>query len=251
VSDFSKFFKGAADPSLASKAPPVRIETPRLVIREIRPDDADRFFEISTTPGFYYYCFDGTRESAEAFVSNAIANQVIDAKTGRRESYVMAVELKSTGECIGHVAIEPVDFWKPEVQANVNFYDGVTEEQKKTLGEARYEVNYFIDPKHQSGGLGSEAAVNMTHYAFSTLGLLALSVTQHPVNTASINVSRAKLGYVPIGETQIDTTNGPEPRILSICTGKEFYERRKQDRFQYILGYNEGAAAKPNDFKPS
>jgi len=239
VSDLSKrFFKGAADPVEANEASKVRFETPRLIIREIRPDDVDRFHEISSTPGFHYYCFDGTREAAQAFVDNAIANQGIDKKTGRRESYVLAVELKSTGECIGHVAIEPVDFFKPEVQANVTFYENTTPEQRVLLNYATHEPNYFVDVKHQNGGLGSEALINIVHYAWEVLGFRSMSATQHPTNVKAIHNAQTKIGCVPIGDTQIDTTNGMEPRILSILTPATFYPCRENDKFQNIQGYD-------------
>ncbi len=192
---------------------PVTIETPRLILREHEPSDAKRILEISRTPGFFYYCFDGTPEKVEEFLKEAERTQKPDPKTGMRENHMMAVIVKDTGELIGHACIQRVDY-----------VEGVD-----------YEPNYFIDPAHQGAGYGPEALCNMIDFAFRELGQTALTSTQHPDNTKAIALAERHYGFKNIGEVEIDTVVGKQPRLLSMTTAEDFYAIRANDKRPMFL----------------
>jgi RimJ/RimL family protein N-acetyltransferase len=192
---------------------PVTIETPRLILREHEPADVDRILEISRAPDFFYYCFDGTREKAEDFIREALRTQEADPATGMRENHMMAVVLKETGKVIGHACIQRADY-----------VPGID-----------YEPNYFIDPAEQGKGYGPEALCNMIDFAFTALGQTALTSTQHPGNLKAIALAEKLYGFRNIGEVQIDTVAGRQPRLLSQTTAGDFYALRAHDKRPMFL----------------
>lgn len=201
-------FSSKADPEKVQDAAKIKIETPRLVLREFEPEDIDRIHEISSMPGFFYYCFDGTREKSAEFVQSAIDSQKPDMKTGKRENVLLAVALKDTGHLVGHVSIEAVDH-RPGVDD--------------------YEINFFTDPAVQKKGYGREAAVNMMRYGFEDMGLDDYIVTIHPKNAPSQRVAITE-GYVKVGETKIMTSKGEQPRDMLVLTKEAFYNQRARDK---------------------
>lgn len=201
---------------------PVRIETPRLILREMEPEDADRILEMTTKPGFFYYCFDGTREKVDAFLQEAARTRAIDPETGMRENHMLSVVVKDTGELVGHVCLEQVHY----------------------VAGLNYEVNFFIDPDHQSKGYGREAAANLMHYGFQTMDMLAYTATVHPDNGPSQRVTRTE-GYRKIADITIRTVRGEEPRDLFILTPEAFYEAHKNDKRPVIPGLGGGPGPKP------
>lgn len=192
------------------KFKPVLIETPRLILREIKPEDTQRFFEITTAPGFIYCYFDGTKESVVKFVNKAIDAQ--NPANKKRTEYLLAVVEKNTGELIGHVSIE----------------------NENLVKDYSCSVNFFVDPKYQSKGYGREAGVNIMRYALEDLSLPGFSVTIHPDNKPSLKVATNE-GYKEIGKTTLETSRGIEPRLLLILTKDDFYAQRKNDKVAYML----------------
>ncbi len=208
---YNKFFK-SADPKEALNAHLITMETPRLILREHKPEDITRIHEISQCEGFDYYCLDGTREKAEEFIKEAKRTQKPDPKEGRRQNHMLAITMKDTGEVIGHTCLE-----------RVHYVDG-----------ADYEVNFFVDPACQNKGYGLEAILNLTHYAFETYDLKTITVTTRPDNKPSQHLIE-KEGYTKIASITMDTVNGPEPRELFILQKATFYEKRAQDKRPILL----------------
>ena len=190
----------------------ITIETPRLVLREHRPEDLDRLVEMTSKPGFFYYCFDGTKEKVQAFLKKCIDSRLADPHSKKREDIMLAIELKETGELVGHVSIEKM------------FY----------LNQKAYEINFFVDPACQNKGYGREAAVNLMRYGLEDLKLPGYTVTAHPENAASKHVIYTE-GYVKIGDTSMETTNGIEPREVFLLTGEAFYKVREKDKKPMLL----------------
>ena len=195
-----KAFFGAANDNSAQHAQGVRYETPRLVLREIKADDVQRVHEISNAPGFFYYCFDGSLEKAQAFVDKAIQTQTPDPKTGYRSDVMLAVCEAGSDVMIGHVSLEAVDY-----------VEGIG-----------YEPNFFMDPNHQSTGYGREAVTNLMHHGFALLNVDQYTATAHPDNVRSQNVIKT-LGFRKVADITMDTTKGPEPRELYTLTQDDFY----------------------------
>jgi hypothetical protein len=65
-------------------AKPVHIETPRLILRETQASDLDAFRDITTRPGFYYYCFDGSDNKLHDFINESIKTQSPRQTSGLR-----------------------------------------------------------------------------------------------------------------------------------------------------------------------
>lgn len=190
---------------------PVTLETPRLIVRELEMSDAERIYQMTSAPGFKYYCFDGTREKVMDFLGDAFATRKNTAD-GKRPEYLLGVEVKDTKEFVGHVSLQ-----------RVNYVAGY-----------EYDVNFFIDQNVQNKGYGREAIVNLMRFALEDLGLPGFTVTIHPNNGPSLSVAESE-GYQRIGETQIKTVFGEEPRVILRLTKEEFYEQRKKDKKPIFL----------------
>lgn len=202
-------FSKSAKPDSANL---ITMETPRLILREHTTADVQRMHEIAQTPGFVYYCLDGTQQKAEDFIQEAIRTQTPDATTGRRENHMLAIVMKDTGEVIGHTCLETVPY----------------------VEEAPYEVNFFVDPIYQSKGYGLEAILNIMHYGFQKYDLKALMATTHPNNGPSRHLI-IKEGYIQIANIDMDTVNGKEPRHLFILARETFYDKRSNDKRPILL----------------
>lgn len=209
MTDLSKYFSYNADPA---KPHLITMETPRLILREHEMGDVTRMHEIAQTPGFVYYCLDGTKQKAEDFIKEAIRTQTPDPATGRRENHMLAIVLKDTGEVIGHCCLEKVPY----------------------VEEAPYEVNFFVDPIYQNKGYGIEAILNIMHYGFQKYDLKALMATTHPNNGPSRHMI-VREGYIHIANIDMDTVNGKEPRHLFIMARETFYDRRTKDKRPILL----------------
>lgn len=209
MSNLPNQFSNSADPA---KQHLITMETPRLLLREHVMADAGRIRDISKTPGFIYYCLDGTMKKARDFIHEATRTQKPDPATGRRENHMLAIVLKDTGEVIGHTCLETVPY----------------------VEEAPYEVNFFIDPQYQSKGYGLEAILNLMHYGFQHYGLKAMMATTHPDNGPSRHLI-VKEGYIQINTIEMDTVNGKEPRHLFILARETFYDRRSKDKRPILL----------------
>jgi len=179
----------------------VNIETPRLILREFKPSDSKRLLEISNSKGFFYYCFDGSQEKVDAFMKKA-SDSRNDAYKGKERKYIiLAIIRKDTQEFIGVTSLENFHFVK----------------------DHNHELNFFVDPKHQGKGFGTEAISNMGHYGFSHMGIKGFNVTIHPKNLASQAVAKSQ-GFKQVDSTIINTSRGKEPRSVFIINKRNFYK---------------------------
>lgn len=191
----------------------VKLVTPRMVIREIEPSDAARILEISKTPGFEYYCFDGTQEKVDDYLKKCAEHRQPDGSDGKRTYIMLAMTLKDTGEFIGGVSLE-----------NKHFY-----------GDLNYEVNFFVDPKHQNRGYGREAAVNIMRYAFEDFGLKGINVTIEPDNKSSLAVAHGE-GYKEVGDVDIKTPcYGVRKHLVLMLDRETFWAQRNKDKKPMLL----------------
>jgi RimJ/RimL family protein N-acetyltransferase len=209
----------------SQKQYPVTIETPRLILRELEAADARRLLEITSTPGFKYYCFDGTQEKVADFLKDSVRSRAT-AADGNREEVMLAITLKDTGKLIGHVSLQRTSY----------------------LAGYPFDANFFVDPAYQSKGYGREAIINMKKYGYDEMGLSGYNITVHPDNKNSLAVFVSE-GYKIVGQTTIKTVAGDEPRVLLLQTKDEFYARRKLDKRPLLLD-NTKKAANENTPKP-
>lgn len=175
------------------------IETDKLVIREIDVADIDDFHELINHPGFSYYCFDGSRESVESFVEDAISGQEAIKKGELRKTFMMAIENKASKELVGHVSVDLLDK-APE----------------------DYDLAYFTHPKHQGKGIAFEASSGFLKKVFEHLDPAKVVATVHPENFGSIKVLN-RLGFRATGETSyVESADGKNERLWYTMTRDDF-----------------------------
>ncbi len=148
------------------------LETPRLFLRHLVPDDLDALYALYRDPEMRrYFPVEGaspdrtltreeTREELEWF---------LNGHPRRPELGLWATVLKENGAFIGRCGLLP---WSLE-------------------GQDEVEVAYMIDKAYWGRGLGSEAARAIRDYAFEQLGLSRLVSFIDPANAASAGVARA------------------------------------------------------------
>lgn len=191
----------------------VKLETPRLILREIEASDAPRILDITKTPGFEYYCFDGTQEKVDDYMKKCADHRLPDGDDGRRTYIMLAITRKDTGEMIGGISLE-----------NKNFYD-----------DLNYEINFFVDPKHQSQGFAREASINLMRYAFEDFGLKGINVTIEPDNKNSLATAKSE-GYRVVGDVDIKTPcYGVRKHLILMLDKQGYYEQRKKDKKPFLL----------------
>ena len=150
------------------------IETARLRIRPFRPDDAPALYRIhlesAVKPWFPNESYADLAETAGAieFFSDCVLQQHLP--------YVLAIELKETGELIGDTGMSEVD--------------GAPDEM---------EIGYVITEAHAGQGLASEAARAMTRFTAETFGASTFWGRVVKGNTASTRVLE-KAGYTFLRE---------------------------------------------------
>lgn len=147
------------------------LETDRLLLRRLVPDDLDALFALYRDPEMRRFfpqegvtpdktlTYDETREELEWFMNGHPRHP---------ELGLWATILKETGAFIGRCGLLP---WTID-------------------GQDEVEVAYMIDKAQWGRGYGGEAARGIRDYAFGTLGLSRLVCFIDPANEASIGVAR-------------------------------------------------------------
>jgi len=137
------------------------LQTQRLSLREMEPDDADFILEQLTDPSFLANIGDrGVRDhdSARAYIDRWRANYA-------RDGYgLWLVELRETGEVIGMAGIV----------------------RRDTLPSP--DIGYALLPRHWSKGYAVEACAAVRDHAMQALGLPELLAIVSPGNAASVRV---------------------------------------------------------------
>lgn len=144
----------------------IRLETPRLILRELTPDDLDTLFAIygdSKTMVWYPRAY--TRAEVEERITNRIANY--PSGFG-----LLGVAIRESGELIGSELIGDCGLSRQEVE-------GVMEP----------EIGYHIRRSSWNRGLATEAARAVRDYAFDSLGLDHVISMIRPENVASRRVA--------------------------------------------------------------
>lgn len=144
-------------------------ETERLRVRRFELADAQSLYEYHQDeavrkwiPNECYADIEEARDAIDFFVS------CVDTK---RLPYVLAVELKETGELIGDTGVNEVDGKPDEV-----------------------EIGYVISREHSGNGYATELVKAMTEFAAATFGIKALYGRVMHGNIASVRVLE-KNGY--------------------------------------------------------
>lgn len=144
-------------------------ETEHMRIRKFEPEDAQLLFENHLEaevkqwiPGESYVDLEETQDAIDFFSSCVDKKQL---------PYVLAVELKETGELIGDTGVNEVDGNAAEV-----------------------EIGYVICKKYSGKGYATELLQAMTEFVVSTFGISVLYGRVMRGNGASVKVLE-KNGY--------------------------------------------------------
>ena len=149
-------------------------ETEHLRIRKFEPEDAQRLYENHLDeemkkwfPNEIYADQEEAQEAVEFFT---------DCVNNRSLPYVLAVDLKETGELIGDTGISEVE-GKPE----------------------EVEIGYVICRKYRGKGYAAELVKAMTEFSFSSFGISTVYGRVIHGNVASARVLE-KNGYTFVTE---------------------------------------------------
>jgi ribosomal-protein-alanine N-acetyltransferase len=148
------------------------IETQRLRIRPVQPDDWQAVYDYTSDPVVMMYIPEGlgagtdqgivepfTPEQAKAFVADNMSEQ----------AHFVAVLLNTDDMLVGHMQFHP--WFAPQI----------------------YEIGWVFNRAYHGHGYATEAAMALLQYGFETLRLHRIIATCQPENVASCRVME-KLG---------------------------------------------------------
>ncbi|MCJ8209868.1 GNAT family N-acetyltransferase [Mucilaginibacter sp. RS28] len=142
-----------------------QLETERLILREMREEDAAGMLELNSDPEVVQYTGDGPFEDIdEALALIRGYDQYRKYQMGRLNMF-----LKTTGEYIGWCGLK------------YHAEDGLV------------DLGYRLHKRYWGKGYATEASIVCLNYGFNTLHLEKIIATAMVPNTASINVMK-KLG---------------------------------------------------------
>ena len=147
------------------------LNTNRLILREMRHEDAPELFEMDSNPNVHRYLWNKP---------NTAINEIHDYITLVREQYQehkigrFVAVLKQTNELIGWVGLK---YNTVEVNNKINFYD----------------IGYRLNEKFWGCGYASEASFAWLNYGFNELKINTMHAAAHADNVAS-NKTLQKIG---------------------------------------------------------
>ncbi|WP_313320688.1 GNAT family protein [Stenotrophomonas sp.] len=148
------------------------LSSPRLLLREVRADDAPALFAIHSHPQVMrYWSYPAWTELRQA------EQKIVDIQRQRRELDILifAIADASTDLLIGSSALFAID---------------------RTQGRA--EIGYSLHPDWQGQGLASEALTLILLYAFDELGMRRIEADIDPRNQPSRRLVE-RLGFIQEG----------------------------------------------------
>jgi RimJ/RimL family protein N-acetyltransferase len=141
------------------------LETERLILRRLLPDDLDDLFALYRDPEIRRFFPEGTLTYEE---TKDELEFFLNGHPDHPELGLWATVCTETDEFIGRCGLLP---W--------------------TIGQRQeVEVAYLLAKEHWGRGLGTEAARGIVRYAVGQLGLSRLVCLVTPGNQASANVAR-------------------------------------------------------------
>ncbi len=146
----------------------MRLETPRLVLREYTEDDSTAVLAYQSDPRYlrYYPWEERTLDDAQRFVRTFIDWQ----SESPRRRFQLAVLLRESGTLIGSCGV-----------------------RRKPDDDTEADIGFELSPEHWGRGYATEAATAMAEFAFRGLGVRHLSSWCIAENVASARVLE-KLG---------------------------------------------------------
>jgi ribosomal-protein-alanine N-acetyltransferase len=139
------------------------LETDRLILREIKPSDAEAFFAMDSNPKVHRYLWNKPVQKIEEIneIIESVRKQYVDNGIGR-----FAMISKDTNEFIGWAGLK---YNTEMVNNKVNFYD----------------IGYRLDENFWGKGYASEATFAWLKYAFEIMNIKTMEAAAHSDNAAS------------------------------------------------------------------
>jgi RimJ/RimL family protein N-acetyltransferase len=166
----------------------VSIETPRLTLRRLRPDDLAFIARIHSDPRVRRYLGSGlplTAEGSRAFLESILTSYE------RVALGQLAVVRKSDGETIGRCGLSYMEIeLSPHELPQPRAYSGRGAAPPGTSIAVEHELGYTFDAAVWGNGYASEAAGAVFHYARKSLGIARIISVIHPENAASLGIAR-------------------------------------------------------------
>lgn len=163
----------------------IRLETPRLVIRNWEDRDRDLFFRINSDEEVMrFFPFRRTRTEADAFLDG------LRAGNAERGYGFAALEVKESGACAGFAGLYPSGPIPPRPE-------GAT------------EIGWRLAPEFWGKGYVTEAGEAWLRFGFETLGLDEIVSFAVHDNHASVAVMR-RLGMHHMPEGDFDHPKVPD-----------------------------------------
>jgi RimJ/RimL family protein N-acetyltransferase len=149
------------------------LETPRLILREMRHEDAEALFEMDSNPNVHRYLWQKPCiEIQEVYdYIEMVQKQYQERGIGR-----FSTILKETGELIGWTGIKFVN--EHVENGNTNFYD----------------YGYRLNEKFWNKGYATEASKAWLEYGFNNMKIKTMNAYTHAQNGASNHVLQ-KVGF--------------------------------------------------------
>ncbi len=149
----------------------MKIQTERLILREINESDIQGIFELDSDPKVHAYLGNNPIKSlAEA--KNIVAyikNQYVENGIGR-----WAIIDKASNEFVGWSGLK----YEKEIRKNFNYYD----------------LGYRIKRKFWNKGIATETAIEALKYGFTTMNLTEIYAAANIDNIGS-NKILTKIGF--------------------------------------------------------
>lgn len=146
------------------------IETKYLILRPFILDDTEKVYQMSLEDGLKKWIPDQVyadeNESREVLEFLMTCYEKPDPKV---KPFVLGIELKETGELIGHAGLSPLD-------------------------NSGVEIGYAIEEKHQGKGYATEAVKVISEYGISAFKLDNIAGIVDAENAGSLRVLE-KAGY--------------------------------------------------------
>ena len=151
------------------------VETDRLILRELLPQDELGMFELDSDPEVHRFLGNQPVKDMERIreVITFVRQQYVDNGIGR-----WAMVEKQTNQFIGWTGLKLV---KEEFNHHINYYD----------------LGYRLIRKYWGKGYATEGAIASIHYGFDTLRVEEIFATTDALNITSANVlKKAGLNFI-------------------------------------------------------
>lgn len=150
------------------------LTTSRLVLRELRIEDAEEIFMLRSDEKANALIDRKTATTIEE--ARVFINQIITAQNNK-ESIMWVITLKDNPKLIGTIV-----YWN------------IIKEKDQA------EIGYELLPQYHGKGIMHEALLKVINFGFNTLGLKTIVADSKAINKPSVNLLK-KCGFAKTGET--------------------------------------------------